>query len=192
MPSTSSPPRVPRSANGQRSAHLSTPSTGSSSAAPPTHVPRASSVEDSASRPRSFQVLLRLHRPSLYTSSFRIPPQLNPEKHEQKNPLEESSSKALIAPRFKSSSSFDSSRSRDEMMSIFSSFEALCAEAHGQKIAFSFSPAKAQPPVDSSAAEKVKKVGGKPLPGQSQPKKRAPRFAPELDGVHCFETILPY
>ncbi|KAM6555281.1 hypothetical protein CsatB_002300 [Cannabis sativa] len=22
--------------------------------------------------------------------------------------------------------------------------------------------------------------------------KRSPRFAPEIDGVHCFETILPY
>ncbi|KAI6697733.1 hypothetical protein NL676_017852 [Syzygium grande] len=90
-------------------------------------------------------------------------------------------------------------RSRQKMMSIFSSFDALCAESRGQKVTFSFSPAKAQKPADSpapAAAEKAKSAaGGKPLPPapkQPQQKKRAPRFAPELDGVHCFETILPY
>ncbi|KAL3754256.1 hypothetical protein ACJRO7_001485 [Eucalyptus globulus] len=86
------------------------------------------------------------------------------------------------------------------MMSIFSSFEALCADSHGQKIAFSFFPAKARPPADQSAApaaaaaEKAKRsAGGEPMPpAPGPPKKRPPRFAPELDGVHCFETILPY
>lgn len=33
---------------------------------------------------------------------------------------------------------------------------------------------------------------GKASPENQQPRQRKTRFAPELDGVHCFESIIPY
>ncbi|KAH6756260.1 hypothetical protein C2S52_017853 [Perilla frutescens var. hirtella] len=70
-------------------------------------------------------------------------------------------------------------------MSIFSSFEALCAE----KLGFSFSPAVK---IDDLMKTKVKDVNSSSKPAKDRRTTRAMRFAPELDGVHCFETILPY
>ncbi|PIN22916.1 hypothetical protein CDL12_04353 [Handroanthus impetiginosus] len=89
-------------------------------------------------------------------------------------------------------------------MSIFSSFDAVCAEFFGQKVGFSSaqSPSNSNKQVPAVAAsvkiDDLKK--GKEVNSSSQPpnkpevprRKRTPRFAPELDGVHCFETILPY
>ncbi|PIM98403.1 hypothetical protein CDL12_29117 [Handroanthus impetiginosus] len=90
-------------------------------------------------------------------------------------------------------------------MSIFSSFDALCAESVGRKVSLSdFAP----PP--SNAIERVPGGGGsvkiddlkkgKEANSSSQPEKkaedrrrmRALRFAPEFDGVYSFETIVGY
>ncbi|CAN4089467.1 unnamed protein product [Withania somnifera] len=89
------------------------------------------------------------------------------------------------------------------MMSIFSSFDALSAELIGQKVNQPTSDKKqkgvapivsdrktaaASPPSTSS-------IGGLNKAGEAaaQPQQhRRPSFAPELDGVHCFETIIPY
>ncbi|KAK4759083.1 hypothetical protein SAY87_020384 [Trapa incisa] len=94
------------------------------------------------------------------------------------------------------------------MMSMFTSFEALCAESSfGQKLSFSLGTnrgpqGQSKDKVVTTAAEKEqqakqngsatlvrKDAGGRQE--KDQPKRR-PRFAPELDGVHCFETIIPY
>ncbi|KDP32654.1 hypothetical protein JCGZ_14774 [Jatropha curcas] len=86
------------------------------------------------------------------------------------------------------------------MMSIFSSFDALGAELYGQKLNYS---AKQE---TGTTVESIKKSRseGKSLPSSPVSKKGSatslppqqerwtPRFAPELDGVHCFETILRY
>ncbi|KAL3653736.1 hypothetical protein CASFOL_003417 [Castilleja foliolosa] len=81
-------------------------------------------------------------------------------------------------------------------MSNFSAFEALCAESfYGQKVALplakppSNNPNKQDPAVKiDDLKKKVKNVNSFP----SQPEDRTPRFAPELDGVYYFETIVPY
>lgn len=90
------------------------------------------------------------------------------------------------------------------MMSMFSSFEALCAESSfGQKLSFSTGTSRGlqnrnkdepatverERPKQTGSTPPKKDVGGRQK--EDQPKKR-PRFAPELDGVHCFETIIPY
>ncbi|XP_049394001.1 uncharacterized protein LOC125858294 isoform X2 [Solanum stenotomum] len=102
------------------------------------------------------------------------------------------------------------------MMSIFSSFDALSAEILGQKVNHSWAPPTSDnkqqqglaplvsdrktavsPPSTSSPGE-LNKAGEAAAPSSSkspsrpQQQRRRPRFAPELDGVHCFETILPY
>uniref|UniRef100_A0A6N2KBW8 Uncharacterized protein n=1 Tax=Salix viminalis TaxID=40686 RepID=A0A6N2KBW8_SALVM len=91
------------------------------------------------------------------------------------------------------------------MMSLFSSFDALIAESFGQKLRLSFSASKEgnSPPQveskkkmemsegssDKSSSSKSSPVNiNKPL----QQQKMRLRFAPELDGVHCFETIITY
>ncbi|XP_049394002.1 uncharacterized protein LOC125858295 [Solanum stenotomum] len=93
------------------------------------------------------------------------------------------------------------------MMSIFSSFDALSAELFGQKLSFSkpsstdtkqqgvgtlVSDQKtaASPPATSSTGI-LKKAGEASPPPSSRQQKRQ-RFALEFDGVHCFETIIPY
>ncbi|KAK4351026.1 hypothetical protein RND71_030339 [Anisodus tanguticus] len=95
------------------------------------------------------------------------------------------------------------------MMSIFSSFDALSAEIFGQKVNRPWAPISekkqqqlgvgplvsdrkiaASPPSTSSTGG-LKKAGEAAAPSRPQQQKR-PRFAPEFDGVHCFETILPY
>lgn len=102
-------------------------------------------------------------------------------------------------------------------MSMFSSFDALSAESFGQKVGLSWTPtskegkvvdaSKGAPPSTLSNEETAKKgkVGNSTEPGadcnstrtcdgrkQKKPQLRRPRFAPELDGVFCFETIVPY
>ncbi|GFP88754.1 hypothetical protein PHJA_001019100 [Phtheirospermum japonicum] len=87
--------------------------------------------------------------------------------------------------------------------SIFSSFDALCAESFfGQKINPFRDPAPSKDTNKQVPAVKidVQKKGKDVNPCPSQPEKklgdrrriRAPRFAPELDGVYCFETIISY
>lgn len=85
-------------------------------------------------------------------------------------------------------------------MSIFSSFDALCAESVGQKVVFSWASSSNKGVPSQWISEKFHEVKkGKEVNDSSQTKKsegrlpaRRPRFAPELDGVHCFETIIPY
>lgn len=118
-------------------------------------------------------------------------------------------------------------------MSLFSSFDALCAESLGQKVSLSWAPGASKiqpqqqqhgsgsPPVPAAVLASSKRqaagfvsvdAGGKNRGKQgnwpSSPEanksgddqhhhrplqqKRRPRFAVELDGVHCFETIIPY
>ncbi|KAL6560529.1 hypothetical protein OROGR_004088 [Orobanche gracilis] len=84
-------------------------------------------------------------------------------------------------------------------MSIFSSFDVLCAESFfGQKIILSTCPSPSDKSTTVVESDDQKKKKGKEEASQRENKKedrrriRGPRFAPELDGVHCFETILPY
>lgn len=94
-------------------------------------------------------------------------------------------------------------------MSIFSSFEAKSAELYGWKL-FDFSPPKTSSSSSSSSIavddhdhhdlkREIDNSSVKKESGNSKQKsnlitklKRNPRFALELDGVHCFETIVPY
>ncbi|KAK4255845.1 hypothetical protein QN277_008788 [Acacia crassicarpa] len=93
------------------------------------------------------------------------------------------------------------------MMSIFSSFDALCAEfSYGQRSRLSIdapnlkpkleqkpsSPGKKPPSPDSSKAAPPSSSSTQPDGAKQQRRRFSPRFAPELDGVHCFESIVPY
>uniref|UniRef100_A0A0V0H5A9 Putative ovule protein n=1 Tax=Solanum chacoense TaxID=4108 RepID=A0A0V0H5A9_SOLCH len=99
------------------------------------------------------------------------------------------------------------------MMSIFSSFDALSAEILGQKVNHSCAPPTsdnkqqqrvgplvsdrkiAVSPPSISATGKLNKTEEAPPPSSSSKspsRPRRPKFAPELDGVYCFETIPPY
>ncbi|KAL5737088.1 hypothetical protein ACOSQ2_031886 [Xanthoceras sorbifolium] len=89
------------------------------------------------------------------------------------------------------------------MMSIFfSSFDALCAEFYRQKIDFSAAPAGKPKQEASSMKRSGSEANKSPSPSSGRPSEeqrlriregaRRARFAPELDGVHCFETIVPY
>nr|XP_043614104.1 uncharacterized protein LOC122586058 [Erigeron canadensis] len=94
------------------------------------------------------------------------------------------------------------------LMSIFSSIDAFCAESIGRKLhvtnaninkieqnpsssldnviikAEDGESSKQSPSSSSSTSQNVKKPTSK--------MKICPRFAPELDGINCFETIVPY
>ncbi|KAJ4830899.1 hypothetical protein Tsubulata_011132 [Turnera subulata] len=106
------------------------------------------------------------------------------------------------------------------MMSMFSSFDALFAESFGQKVKFTTTTGGPDPAPaiegsstrgklaeesvikksTTSGSEGNNKSSSSSPPAanlskgssQQQRRRRTPRFAPELDGVHCFETILPY
>ncbi|GAA0187030.1 hypothetical protein Leryth_000215 [Lithospermum erythrorhizon] len=93
------------------------------------------------------------------------------------------------------------------MMSLFSSFDVLCAETFGQKVSLPWgSPEEdkkqqlvkdtkfvSSPSNDHVGINKgkngISSSDGKISGGRKQ---RRPRFAVELDGVHCFESIVPY
>ncbi|XVE58274.1 hypothetical protein DITRI_Ditri04bG0157400 [Diplodiscus trichospermus] len=85
------------------------------------------------------------------------------------------------------------------MMSMFSSFEALWADSHGQKMKFTSSAPtsteQAKPKEVSCLKgnkEDTEKNSSPPATAKKPQQQRLrPRFAPELDGVHCFETIIP-
>nr|XP_009798506.1 PREDICTED: uncharacterized protein LOC104244730 [Nicotiana sylvestris] len=99
------------------------------------------------------------------------------------------------------------------LMSIFSSFDALSAEVFGQKVTSFWATSTetkqqqkgvgplvsdrktggVSPPSTSSTGGLKKGGEASPLPSSScQQKQKRQRFALELDGVHCFETIIPY
>lgn len=86
------------------------------------------------------------------------------------------------------------------LMSIFSSIDALCAESLGRKI-FLTNNNNLNIPKHSSSTEAVKTDDEhhNRSPSSSPDVKKSsklqiiwPRFAPELDGLNCFETIVPY
>jgi len=138
----------------------------------------------------------------------------------------------LISLRNQDHNQFGNGRIRlSKMMSIFSPFDAFCAESNGWKLCnfsgrqFSSSSSSSSSsatqfdrkisssssavnvdrdhenslrreianPVTKKDAENSNKIddpsGQKPM---TMTKKRNPRFAVEFDGLHCFETIIPY
>ncbi|KAB1205207.1 hypothetical protein CJ030_MR7G021965 [Morella rubra] len=78
-------------------------------------------------------------------------------------------------------------------MSMFSPFDALCAESKGHKMSLWTSsnkePKPTPKPVEKEGTSTTTNVS---KPQQPLQKQRRPRFAPEIDGIHFFETILPY
>lgn len=87
------------------------------------------------------------------------------------------------------------------LMSMFSTFDAFSAESLGHKVSFSGFKKEAKVPESSSPSsgpQGANDVGNKSKDGIKKPQvnpphpRRQPRFAVELDGVHCFETIIPY
>ncbi|KAL1206563.1 hypothetical protein V5N11_027131 [Cardamine amara subsp. amara] len=86
------------------------------------------------------------------------------------------------------------------MMSIFSPFDVLYAESNGFKMIFSSSQKQSSGGNQSPATEQKQNSGKTPISSDdgknnnnNKKKKIQPmRIAPELDGVHCFETILPF
>ncbi|KAG8484232.1 hypothetical protein CXB51_022758 [Gossypium anomalum] len=89
------------------------------------------------------------------------------------------------------------------MMSMFSSFEALLFDSHGQKkYTATSTPIEKAKPNEVSCSEgnkkettefnNLSKSSSSSVVKTPQKQRLRPRFAPELDGVHCFETIIPY
>ncbi|KAH1107405.1 hypothetical protein J1N35_011173 [Gossypium stocksii] len=82
------------------------------------------------------------------------------------------------------------------MNSIFSSFDALWGELLGQAVRSSFASTTNKNGVrlfsgivKVTTEEDMKK---KQQGNVEKKQQRAPRFAPELDGLHCFETLVSY
>ncbi|ESW08436.1 hypothetical protein PHAVU_009G045700 [Phaseolus vulgaris] len=83
------------------------------------------------------------------------------------------------------------------MMSMFSHFEIR----QGQKWGFSLGTGpkglSSKPNTQGTSSTAESKTAGKdpnpsPAAGPKQnPTRLKPRFAPEFDGLHCFESILP-
>ncbi|CAO2838513.1 unnamed protein product [Amaranthus hypochondriacus] len=81
---------------------------------------------------------------------------------------------------------------------IFSSFDARWAESIGFKFS-PLNPFSSSSSTNSSTMDEVmkkesesKKQSEDSESKNKMKKRKNPRFAPELDGLHCFETILPY
>nr|XP_007136441.1 hypothetical protein PHAVU_009G045600g [Phaseolus vulgaris]ESW08435.1 hypothetical protein PHAVU_009G045600g [Phaseolus vulgaris] len=87
-----------------------------------------------------------------------------------------------------------SSEHNNMFMSMFSHFEI--AEGHNWRFALGLGPVKG-PNSDATSSSADSKTAGKD-PNQSStdgskqnPARLRPRFAPEFDGLHCFESIVP-
>ncbi|GMI95334.1 hypothetical protein like AT1G32928 [Hibiscus trionum] len=78
------------------------------------------------------------------------------------------------------------------MNSIFSSFDALCAEFLGQTIRPSFASPTEKPGIGLFCGKVSEDMNKKQQGNVEKKQQRAPRFAPELDGLHCFETLVSY
>ncbi|KAK9063125.1 hypothetical protein SSX86_016995 [Deinandra increscens subsp. villosa] len=80
------------------------------------------------------------------------------------------------------------------LMSIFSSIDAFCAESMRRKLPITTS--KHSSPTETPKTEEDHRSNQLPSSSSSvkKPPEReiGPRFAPEFDGVNCFETIVPY
>lgn len=71
------------------------------------------------------------------------------------------------------------------MNSMFSAFDAMCAEIMGKKVtaaSFIYNPASSAGQTASSSLKKDEKATNLAA--------KQPRCALELDGIHCFETIV--
>ncbi|KAK9220902.1 hypothetical protein WN944_009326 [Citrus x changshan-huyou] len=94
-------------------------------------------------------------------------------------------------------------------MSIFSSFDAFFPESYGQKLKFSKPKDSGNNDNNNVVNDRIKKKNedssrststprsptandANMMTQQKQTKTKRPRFALELDGVNCFETIVPY
>ena len=84
------------------------------------------------------------------------------------------------------------------MNSIFSSFDALCADFLGQAVRPSFASTTnkdcnsfflSSRGLTNKMTENMKK---KQEGNVEKKQQRATRFAPELDGLNCFETFVSY
>ncbi|XP_060971103.1 uncharacterized protein LOC133037715 [Cannabis sativa] len=92
------------------------------------------------------------------------------------------------------------------MMSMFSYFDVLLGDASTAKGFSSSSSSSSSSAVKNKRENSIKngdrrsENSATSLPEnvsttattRRDHQKRSPRFAPEIDGVHCFETILPY
>ncbi|KAJ0261680.1 Avr9/Cf-9 rapidly elicited protein [Hirschfeldia incana] len=83
------------------------------------------------------------------------------------------------------------------MMSIFSPFEALYAESNGFQMKLLGGQKQSSGDSQSPAAGQQKNCGRLPVSSDNEKSKKEKkiqpvRMAPELDGVHCFETIFPF
>ncbi|KAJ9679923.1 hypothetical protein PVL29_021736 [Vitis rotundifolia] len=86
------------------------------------------------------------------------------------------------------------------MTSMISAFDALSFEPFCQKLKLSLVPSHREKtaPKEAMAIKKEEKERSKSLPQppppqqQRRPEEKRSRFAPELDGLHCFETIVRY
>ncbi|KAE8721671.1 Detected protein of unknown function [Hibiscus syriacus] len=79
------------------------------------------------------------------------------------------------------------------MKSIFSSFDALCAEFLGQALRpfFASYSTHKRDGISRLVPEPDMKKDQQANVDKSQ-RAAAPRFAPELDGLHCFETLVSH
>ncbi|XAR70113.1 hypothetical protein NMG60_11026871 [Bertholletia excelsa] len=85
------------------------------------------------------------------------------------------------------------------MNSIFSSFDAACAEFLGQTVKVSFTSSLRREPKETQITSNLSGKEGNSPPAvaactsrRSQQEKASPRFAPELDGLNCFETLISF
>ena len=89
------------------------------------------------------------------------------------------------------------------MNSMFSSFDALCAQLLGQKVrsslaltAMDCNTKRVLTAGDDSKVAEDKLIknreGSSSRSVARKQEKKVPRFAPELDGLNCFETIVNY
>ncbi|XP_050228901.1 uncharacterized protein LOC126678074 [Mercurialis annua] len=72
------------------------------------------------------------------------------------------------------------------MNSMFSSFDILWADLLGQSIRSAFASNSA------TTHDLISDTKPNSQQQQQQPPMKAQRFAPELDGLHCFETLVNY
>lgn len=78
------------------------------------------------------------------------------------------------------------------LTSIFSSFDLLSAETFGQKVSAYNNQILQKSAAKIDETKSSEEVNRSPQQAKKSEGSRRLRFAPELDGVYCFETILPY
>uniref|UniRef100_A0A7N0UIQ0 Uncharacterized protein n=1 Tax=Kalanchoe fedtschenkoi TaxID=63787 RepID=A0A7N0UIQ0_KALFE len=78
------------------------------------------------------------------------------------------------------------------MNSVFSSFDFLCAELLGQSLKSSTPLAPIKKPTTTSSSSTPPKQSGDFKKEKPKTQKKIPssRFAVELDGLNCFETLV--